>query len=320
MNEASIFKLPTQKQIRDDFGELPRGIVWIVYGAPKTGKTFFCSTFPEPLILEFDPRGAENVSGAYVRHFSKYELDLIEKRLPEMVRNADIYRTVVLDTIDTLGRWMYDDIVSRYGAKSISDDNVKALQYGKGWDELHGRLTRFIDNMYAACMPDKDLVLVMHTRGESSKTLGLTRTLETWVKGQSYVIVYTKKVASQGKINYYVDFTGGEDSSVGSRNPLLEEAGILPNDYREILKVFEEYKENKRRFQKMLEWYEKKAGIPKEHYYLWIEHGLGWDRLRLYNSHYNLLLKQGRMHREDVTKLKEFKAEVAEIVAKFGGR
>jgi len=44
----------------------PEQATWLIYGPPKVGKTCSAATWPEPLIIECEPGGADYIEGYIV--------------------------------------------------------------------------------------------------------------------------------------------------------------------------------------------------------------------------------------------------------------
>jgi len=54
--------------------EFPEQATWLVYGPPKCGKTTSAATWPEPLIIECEPGGADYIEGYIVEIDSRARL------------------------------------------------------------------------------------------------------------------------------------------------------------------------------------------------------------------------------------------------------
>lgn len=98
----------------------------LLYGFPKTGKTTEAAKFPNPLILECEPRGAQFVSGVDVLEISS--LDVLERNLAEILKQP--HQTLILDGFT----WMLEQAVKtapdrdpRQAYKKIGDRFITML-------------------------------------------------------------------------------------------------------------------------------------------------------------------------------------------------
>lgn len=299
-------ELPKELKKQKNLAEIPKGLAWLLHGEPKTGKTFLASTFPKPLLVEIDPKGAEYVPQAY--EYTPKSLDEVSA-IPSAFQDDDFYKTVILDTVDSLAGWITDEICNREGVKYIGK-----IEYGQGRDELNSRLTRLIDNYRRACLQtNKTLIIIMHGRAEHKKSLQLSEPLERWIRGQVSVIGYCHKQLVQGRMQYYVDYSGGSgNTTAGSRHPLLSSIGNLSNNYYVIEDEFNKYGIKLKTFYGddkkpgILAWY-KSMGISKEQYDNWLRHKniLALGKVEL--EHVITLAKE---HKNNKAKLEAFKKEV----------
>lgn len=114
--------LNIRKQEQSDISRLSI----LLYGFPKTGKTTEAAKFPNPLILECEPRGAQFVTGVDVLKIPS--LDLLERHLPEILKES--HQTLILDGFT----WMLEQAVKnspdrdpRQAYKKIGDKFITML-------------------------------------------------------------------------------------------------------------------------------------------------------------------------------------------------
>ena len=98
--------LPTIKK-EADVG-FPDQASWLVFSAPKAGKSTLSSQWPECLILECELHGDRYIEGAYVEHISNLdELRSVTGELLALAKKGKlIYQTIALDTIDAVNEWI----------------------------------------------------------------------------------------------------------------------------------------------------------------------------------------------------------------------
>lgn len=235
--------LPTQihKPQKEDFP--PKGEIIIIYGEPKTGKTNFVSTFPNTLIIELDQKGASWIRNPVYVYSPKNLAELSE--IPKAIAKNNLYENVAIDTVDSLAMMINDDICRREMVKSIYD-----IDWGRGWGELNMRITIMIDDFARACVQTgKNLFLVMHTRKGTKKSLVMTESLETWIKGRASIIGYCYKNSDTGRVKYYVDFgKGKEGNDIGSRQPFFNSITSVENTYFALAEKWKQYQSLKQKF------------------------------------------------------------------------
>lgn len=116
-------KLPTE--IQEPVYDINR-ITMVIYGAPKIGKSTFCSRFDDALFIATEPGlGYLRTKNVRVSQWAEC-LELME--ILEKQRGAG-YKTLIVDTVDQLWAFCAEYVRSSRNVESLSD-----LSYGKGKD------------------------------------------------------------------------------------------------------------------------------------------------------------------------------------------
>ena len=171
--------LPTKKSIPNTRFE---DMITLIYGAPKVGKSTFCSQFDSPLFLD---------SEAGLRSLSTYNVsigswdDVIEtyKELAAAKKAGKlIFKTLVFDTIDNFYTMCMEHTCQRNGINHPSD-----LDYGKGWQMVK---IAFINAMNAFKALGLGVVYVAHVNEKEIKTRSGSYTRrDAAIAGQAYNII-----------------------------------------------------------------------------------------------------------------------------------
>lgn len=96
------------------------GYITYVYGQPKVGKTTLCSKFPSPLILAFE-KGYNALPGVMaqdIQKWSQMKEVLRELKKPEV---KEVFKTIVIDTIDVAGALCEKYICNKKGIETIGE-------------------------------------------------------------------------------------------------------------------------------------------------------------------------------------------------------
>ena len=127
--------LPTQKTpIKVDI----RSFVFLVYGAPKIGKTTLCSNIPDALFLCTE-QGHNNVE-VFQARVASWE-DAVQV-LAELETSKHSYKAVVVDTVDNLYKFCLD-----YVCKKLKITHPSDLEYGKGFGLVNNEFQRVLTKL-----------------------------------------------------------------------------------------------------------------------------------------------------------------------------
>lgn len=144
-----MISLPTS--IQDPVWDIDH-VSMVIYGAPKIGKSTFCSRFPHAIFMATEP-GLSYLRTYNVRVHDWQEchefVDLLEK-------GCHSYKTIVIDTVDVL--WAF---CAEYIRKSRDVETLTDLAYGKGKDLATCAFSDLITRMVRL---DMGLVFVSHAQ------------------------------------------------------------------------------------------------------------------------------------------------------------
>lgn len=112
-----------------------RPIKALIYSEPKCGKTHLVAGAPGVIFADCE-RGAlgYDVPRLEVTHYSQ-----IVELVGELTRGDHSYKTLAIDTLDSLERLLAEDLL---GAKFDRAEGLGEVSFGKGWAAAEGRLTK----------------------------------------------------------------------------------------------------------------------------------------------------------------------------------
>lgn len=107
----------------------------VFYGVEGIGKTTLAAQFPNALILDTE-NGSTHIDCARV---NCPDWQTLEGACHDLVRDAQGFQTVVIDSADWMERSMADQLLKSAGKKSIED-----FGFGKGYVMLQERVAKFL--------------------------------------------------------------------------------------------------------------------------------------------------------------------------------
>ena len=127
----------------------------VMYGTEGIGKSTMASQFPSPLILDTED-GSKHLDCARVICSDWITL---ESTMHELVRDAQGFETIVIDSADWMERIMIDQIVRQAGKKSIED-----FGFGKGYIHVQERVSKFLAIADQLISRGINVVFVAHSK------------------------------------------------------------------------------------------------------------------------------------------------------------
>jgi hypothetical protein len=127
----------------------------VVYGTEGIGKSTMASQFPAPLFLDTED-GSKHLDCARVICSDWITL---ESTMHELVRDAQGFGTIVIDSADWMERIMIEQIVRQAGKKSIED-----FGFGKGYIHVQERVAKFLAIADQLIARGINVVFVAHSK------------------------------------------------------------------------------------------------------------------------------------------------------------
>jgi len=230
-------ELPAKKH-KSETG-FPKQASWLVFGAPKCGKTTFAAQWPECLLLNLEPRGARYVEGAYVLDIASLEeLREIHAQLHAQAGKKELpYQTVAIDTVDVVNDWAEEVARNEFDVKEFGQ-----VAYGADWARSRG-ITLKVIALFSS-LP-VNLLVVAHSRWaivndiQIGHTIDLPGKLARFTQSQIENILFIH-VDKKGKRKLVFRPTPAADS--GSRQPMLAAVGECDFSFEALHNLIKEGK------------------------------------------------------------------------------
>lgn len=109
----------------------------VIYGPEGIGKSTFASQFPDPVFI--DTEGS--TKDMDVARFERAESwTMLQEQIRYVIRNTNICKTLVIDTVDWAEQMCVEDLCARNGKKGIED-----FGYGNGYVYAKEEFGRFLN-------------------------------------------------------------------------------------------------------------------------------------------------------------------------------
>ena len=232
--EKVVSVLPTKPH--EPIVGMPRYFKMIVEGPSKVGKTTFAASFPDAVIIECEPGGADNVACAGMVDVSKGRnpLEGIRRAIEELKTDTR-FKTVILDTIDGAADFVSKDVCAKLGIETIAEAPKKG-RHGVQWEKYANEVTGMVGALIA--LP-KNVIVLGHTKPATYDGEGDKRVMRNPegldIYGKAARILYARvdnighlKVINEGgQLKRVLSFRGGLDCTRGSRHPALSDKEII---------------------------------------------------------------------------------------------
>lgn len=205
----------------------------LIYGPPKAGKTTFASTFPDVLLVELEPGGADYVECDVVEVNSLQELRALYSELKALKPEELKWKVIALDTIDVISSYFEREIALEYGKTILAGPSTAfGAEYARHRAEVMAVLRAF------QALPS-GLLLIAHARFDEKKTtLNLPgRYLSLDVMAMASNILYLG-LTEEGQREVVVSPSPALEA--GSRDPVLASISRFPPDFKILAKLYEE--------------------------------------------------------------------------------
>ena len=189
---------------------------FFIWGSPMTGKSYFASYFPNPLVLNTDGnskqgsapsiqlRNIRNEKGRLSQSVIKQLDDIITalqvenpKRSPEQQ-----FKTIVIDVIDDICVMIEQAICLDAGVQALSD-----IPYGKGYALFNTALQQFVMDLKALPLNviyiSRELSITDDNTGVTTYEPSLKTKYYNIVNGNCDVVIRTKKIGDGQNASYF---------------------------------------------------------------------------------------------------------------------
>jgi len=224
----------------------PKNNMWILYGAPKTGKSSYAAQWKNS--AHFDLESGYDYIEANI---------LVPKTYPELLKelknpkNLKGYDTIVIDTIDIVYEWIEQDTIKSLNSSfKTAYTSIGEFPHGTGWAVARMNMKKFIfNNLFNITRMDKNVLIIAHEKLMKIERNGKEETIfKLALPGQTGTLVtsladvvgriYSKKIA--GKFEPRISFSPGQDDG-GSRIKSLANKDI-PLDFEALKSIIESNK------------------------------------------------------------------------------
>ena len=189
---------------------------FFIWGSPMTGKSYFSSFFPNPLILNTDGnseqgsapsiqiRNIRGANGKLAQSAIKQLDDIITAlQVENPKRPADQqFKTVVIDVIDDICVMIEQAICLDAGVQALSD-----IPYGKGYAMFNTALQQFVMDLKALPLNviyiSRELAITDENTGATTYESSLKTKYYNIVNGNCDVVIRTQKIGNGKGAEYF---------------------------------------------------------------------------------------------------------------------
>lgn len=197
---------------------IPTSGLLLIVGHPKSGKTWFASSFPDSLVVELEQAGADRVKWGRIQEDDAWDLDKFGQVM-EAALADDSVKTIVIDTIDQLAKLFQDDIAKGAGLEHIQQPKV-GVDSRALWGEFGARVKSLTDNLKRC---GKLVILVAHCKSPEKDNEGRVITPAginvsgqggAYIAAQAEVVGFVGVRVVAGKAQHYVTFKAPSDLAI----------------------------------------------------------------------------------------------------------
>lgn len=189
---------------------------FFIWGAPMTGKSYFSSFFPNPLVLNTDGnskqgsapsiqlRNIRNEAGGLKQSVIKQLDDIVialQVENPKRPENQQ-FKTIVVDVIDDVCIQIEQAICLDAGVQALSD-----IPYGKGYAMFNTALQQFVMDLKALPLNviyiSRELAITDENTGATTYEPSLKTKYYNIVNGNCDVVIRTKKIGDGQNASYF---------------------------------------------------------------------------------------------------------------------
>lgn len=189
---------------------------FFIWGSPMTGKSYFSSFFPNPLVLNTDGnskqgsapsiqlRNIRNEAGGLKQSVIKQLDDIVialQVENPKRPENQQ-FKTIVVDVIDDVCIQIEQAICLDAGVQALSD-----IPYGKGYAMFNTALQQFVMDLKALPLNviyiSRELAITDENTGVTTYEPSLKTKYYNIVNGNCDVVIRTKKIGDGQNASYF---------------------------------------------------------------------------------------------------------------------
>lgn len=188
---------------------------FFIYGATMSGKSYFSSFFPKPLVLNTDGNSeqgsAPSIQLRNLRDTNGNPKQLVTQQIDDIIvalqnqnqrPEEDRFQTVVIDVIDDVCIMLEQAICLQENVQSLAD-----VGYGKGYAMFNAALQQFVMDLKALPLNviyiSREIRLVDDKTGAVSYKPSLKDRYYNIVNGNCDVVIRTKKFGDGQNANYF---------------------------------------------------------------------------------------------------------------------
>lgn len=186
---------------------------FFIWGAPMSGKSYFASFFPNPIVLNTDGNSEQGTAPGFqirnLRDKNGNPTQLVTKQLDDIIlalqnqaQDEDSFKTVVVDVIDDIIVMLEQAICWDNGVKSLGD-----IPYGKGYALFNTALQQLVMDLKALPMNiiyiSREISITDENTGATTFHPSLKTKYFNIVNGNCDVEIRTKKVGDGVNASYF---------------------------------------------------------------------------------------------------------------------
>ena len=183
---------------------------FFIWGKTMSGKSYFASFFPSPLILNTDGNSEQgSAPSIQIRNIRNTDGTLkqsvivqLDEIITALQTNNPGYQTVVVDVIDDICVMIEQAICLDAGVQALS-----AIPYGKGYAMFNTALQQFVMDLKALPLNviyiSRELSITDENTGVTTYEQSLKTKYYNIVNGNCDVVIRTKKVGDGQNASYF---------------------------------------------------------------------------------------------------------------------
>ena len=174
-----------------------RGIRIMIYGEPKTGKSYFGTQIPNHIFLNLE-NGLEHLKGATKLPYTNEYVE-VKAMLSELATTDHPYKTLVVDSADVLENLIRKWIVASTGNSGYKD--ITDIPYGRGYPLLLAETRKLIE-MFEYLSAEKGMNIVFICHSEVKKMQPPIGNEYTYIAPS----LYAKTTQGDSTLKIYTDY------------------------------------------------------------------------------------------------------------------